>query len=30
MYSNLKQEYANKYAKLKCEWSGSNLVYLGA
>ena len=21
---------ANKYAKLKCEWWGSNLVYLGA
>jgi hypothetical protein len=26
----LNQDDANKYAKLKCEWWGSNLVYLGA
>jgi hypothetical protein len=29
-YGYRTQAEANEYAKLKCEWWGSNLVYLGA
>jgi hypothetical protein len=29
-YAFKTQADANEYAKLKCEWWGSNLVYLGA
>jgi hypothetical protein len=29
-YAFKTREDANQYAKLKCEWWGSNLIYLGA